>query len=43
MRPSSSSHDTKPTFTDFNLESVEDVLLYSDGFPKLFFGVSSKF
>ena len=35
---------SKPTFTDFNLESVEDVLLlYSDGFPKLFFGVSSKF
>ena len=42
MRPS--SHVAKPTFTDFNLESVEDVLLlYSDGFPKLFFGVSSKF
>ena len=41
MRPS--SHVAKPTFTDFNLESVEDVLLYSDGFPKLFFGVSSNF
>ena len=33
----------KTTFTDFNLESVEDVLLYSDGFPKLFFGVSANF